>query len=108
MPAQPDELLNDCHFTLYFKQPHVMASYSNLLYLRFLPLGAFIYGPDTSLVKNSEERFGLVFSQPVYSGYLTHRGGKTASRKRKITNGTLISLLFLLDCNGIKWEGNRG
>ncbi len=59
MPAQPDELLNDCHFTLYFKQPHVMASYSNLLYLRFLPLGAFVYGPDISLVKNSEERFGL-------------------------------------------------
>jgi len=81
MPAQPDELLNDCHFTLYFKQPHVMASYSNLPYLRFLPLGAFIYGPDTSLVKNSEERFGRVFPQPVYSGYLTHREGKTACSK---------------------------
>lgn len=88
MPAQPDELLNDCHFTLYFKQPHVMASYSNLLYLRFLPLGAFIYGPNISLVKKSEERFGLVFSQPVFGGYLTHKGGKTARRKEKSQMGS--------------------
>ncbi len=83
MPAQPDELLNDCHFTLYFKQPHVMASYSNLLYLRFLPLGAFVYGPDISLVKNSEERFGL-FSG---SGYLIQEG-KKACKKEKSQMGS--------------------
>lgn len=86
MPAQPDELLNDCHFTLYFKQPHVMASYSNLLYLRFLPLGAFVYGPDISLVKNSGERFGLVLSQAVYSSYLTHRGEREKPIRKKNYN----------------------
>lgn len=66
MSASPDELLNDCHFSFYFKWLCVMASYRHSLYLRPLPYATFIYGPEYKLEqkkKKGRERFGLVFSQ---------------------------------------------
>lgn len=52
--AGPDELLNDCHFSFYFKWPCVMASYRHSLYLRPLPYTTFIYGPEYKLEKKKK------------------------------------------------------
>lgn len=66
MSAGPDELLNDCHFSFYFKWPCVMASYRHSVYLRPLPYATFIYGPEYKLERGKKwrkKRSSLVFSQ---------------------------------------------
>lgn len=54
--AGPDELLNDCHFSFYFKRLCVMASYRHSVYLRPLPYATFIYGPEYKLEREKKKK----------------------------------------------------